>query len=119
MWHLELSNRSLRPVRRCSQTQSDSDFPNPPQWSPDSKQIVFVSNRTQEPDSNTNTDLFLVSADGGEPKKLTTNEGPDQMPDWSPDGKSIVYVTSLEPKYLWFDQLEIAVIPSSEDNLAC
>jgi dipeptidyl aminopeptidase/acylaminoacyl peptidase len=101
------------PYDDASQLQSDSDFPNPPQWSPDGKQIVFVSNRTQEPDSNTNTDLFLVSADGGEPKKLTTNEGPDQMPDWSPDGKSITYVTSLEPKFLWFDQLEIAVVPAS------
>lgn len=118
LYVLDVASRAIKqitfgPYDDASQTQSDSDFPNPPQWSPDSKQIVFVSNRTQEPDSNTNTDLFLVSADGGEPKKLTTNEGPDQMPDWSPDGKSIVYVTSLEPKYLWFDQLEIAVIPSS------
>lgn len=82
-----------------------------PQWSPDGKQIAFVSNRTAEPDANENTDVFVISAAGGEPKKLTSHEGPDEMPNWSPDGKSIVYITQLEPKYLWYDQLDLAVIP--------
>lgn len=118
LYVFDVASRALKqitsgPYDDASQIQSDSDFANPPQWSPDGKQIVFVSNRTQEPDSNTNTDLFIVSAEGGEPKKLTTNEGPDQMPSWSPDGQSIVYVTSQEPKFLWFDQLEIAVIPAA------
>ena len=118
LYVLDVSTRKMKqitdgPYDDASQRQSDSDFPNPPQWSPDGKQILFVSNRTKEPDSNTNTDLFVVSADGGEPRKLTTNEGPDQMPVWSTDGKSIVYVTSVEPKYLWFDQLKIATIPAA------
>jgi Tol biopolymer transport system component len=117
LYVLDVKTREMKqithgPYDDASQRQSDSDFPNPPQWSPDGKQILFVSNRTKEPDSNTNTDLFVVPADGGEPKKLTTNEGPDQMPAWSPDGKSIVYVTSVEPKYLWFDQMKIATIPA-------
>lgn len=93
--------------------QSDSDLPSPPHWSPDGKWILFASNRTKEPDSNTNIDLFVVSTDGGEPRKLTTNPGADEMPSWSPDGKSIVYVTSLEPQFLWFDQPKIAVIPAA------
>jgi dipeptidyl aminopeptidase/acylaminoacyl peptidase len=90
-----------------------NDYPSEPRWSPDGKQILFVSNRTEEPDSNINTDLFIVSSEGGEPKKLTTNEGPEQMPNWSPDGKSIVYVTSLEPNYLWNDQLKIAIVSAN------
>ena len=36
-----------------------------PAWSPDGSQIAFVSNRTENPDSNRNTDIFLVSAEGG------------------------------------------------------
>jgi dipeptidyl aminopeptidase/acylaminoacyl peptidase len=90
--------------------QSSFSLPSPPQWSPDGKQILFVSNRTKDPDSNMNLDLFVVPAKGGEPKKLTANEGPDEMPRWSPDGKKILYVTSLEPKYLWSDQMDIAII---------
>ena len=118
LYVFDVATRALKqitfgPYDDANPTKSDSDYPSPPRWSPDGKQILFVSNRTKEPDLNTNSDLYVVSADGGEPKQLTTNEGPDQIPNWSPDGKTIVYVTSLEPKYLWFDQLDIATIPAT------
>jgi dipeptidyl aminopeptidase/acylaminoacyl peptidase len=81
-----------------------------PRWSPDGKQILFVSNRSDDPDTNTNTDLFLVPSNGGEVKKLTTNEGPDDTPSWSDDGKRILYSTSVQPDLIWYDTLEAAVI---------
>src|SRR5262249_34666897 len=56
--------------------------------------------------------IYVVSAEGGQPKKITSQEGPDEMPNWSPDGKSIVYVSMLEPKFLWFDQLKISIVPA-------
>lgn len=87
-----------------------NDYISTPQWSPDGKQILFVSNRTPEPDSTINTDVFIISTEGGEPKRVTTQEGVDQMPSWSRDGKSIVYVAMMEPRKLWFDQLLIARI---------
>jgi dipeptidyl aminopeptidase/acylaminoacyl peptidase len=34
-----------------------------PVWSPDGKKIAFTSNRTAEPDSNYNTDIWVVAAD--------------------------------------------------------
>ena len=37
-----------------------------PTWSPDGREIAFVSNRTEEPDGNSNSDIFLVPAGGGE-----------------------------------------------------
>jgi len=70
----------------------DSD----PAWSPDGKRIVFVSNRSAEPDRNRNTDLWLVDADAGnaEPSRLTQNETADASPSWSPDGRSLVYTST-------------------------
>lgn len=84
-----------------------------PQWSPDGKQIAFVSNRTREPDSNRNTDIFVVSSEGGDIRKLTTNEGPDESPQWSPDGKWIVYQAQHQPQLIWYDTMEIAIVPSN------
>jgi dipeptidyl aminopeptidase/acylaminoacyl peptidase len=84
-----------------------------PQWSPDGKQILFVSNRSKWPDANRNTDLFVVPAEGGEPKKLTTNEGTDEAPQWSPDGKWIVYQAQYQPPLIWYDTTEIVVMPAA------
>lgn len=87
----------------------DSD----PRWSPDGSQIVFVSNRTKDADSNRNSDLFVVSAAGGEPRKLTNNPGPDSSPDWSPDGKWIAYSTEIRPELFYYDMSILAVIPAA------
>jgi dipeptidyl aminopeptidase/acylaminoacyl peptidase len=67
----------------------DSD----PAWSPDSERIVFVSNRTENPDRNRNTDLWVVdiTGKGTEPQRVTSSEAADDAPAWSPDGLSIVY----------------------------
>lgn len=82
-------------------------------WSPDGKFILFVSNRTEDPDANRNTDLFVISSNGGDAKKLTTNPGSDSDAEWSSDGKWIVYQTRVQPDLIWYDTTELAVIPST------
>ncbi len=60
-------------------------------WSPDGEQLVFSSNRSEDPAMTPITDLWLVSAQGGEIKKLTKSTGMFGMPAWSPCGKQIAY----------------------------
>jgi dipeptidyl aminopeptidase/acylaminoacyl peptidase len=77
------------------------DFDSPPffnedngiAFSPDSKQLAFVSNR-EGGDAEawtTNHDIWTVPVAGGAAKKLTTaNNAADVQPVWSPDGRKIV-----------------------------
>jgi dipeptidyl aminopeptidase/acylaminoacyl peptidase len=84
-----------------------------PAWSPDSRKIVFVSNRTADADRNGNTDLWMMEAKKGSPvKQLTTWPDSDTSPTWSPDGKWIAYLKSQTPEYDIYDQPQIAIIPA-------
>ncbi len=64
-----------------------------PAWSADGKWIVFVSNRSENPDSTPDrTDLYVMTATGGEFRKVNTPTGDKYLPSFSPDGKWIAYV---------------------------
>lgn len=56
-----------------------------PAWSPDGSRIVFSSNR------NGTTKLWIMNADGSDPRQLTTDLSIDTHPSWSPDGTQIAY----------------------------
>jgi dipeptidyl aminopeptidase/acylaminoacyl peptidase len=83
-------------------------------WSPDGTRIAFASNRTEEPDGNANSDLWIVSADLDEPTdrpmRVTSNEGSDGSPAWSPDGRTLTYTTGIRPDLIWYATTHLAVI---------
>jgi len=67
---------------------NDSD----PQWSPEGTRIAFVSNRTgKEYEQNRNTDIWVISAEGGPLTKISDHDEADNSPRWSPDGKTIAF----------------------------
>jgi len=82
-------------------------------WSPDGTRVAFVANRTDNPDGNANTDIWVVDADNAEKGanlvQVTTNPGSDGSPAWSPDGEWIAHVTSREPEIIWYDVSELAL----------
>ena len=88
-----------------------------PAWSPDGRLIAFVSNRTEEPDANSNSDIWVVAADnpdaGATLLQVTTNPGSDYSPAWSPDGSQIAHVTVTEQDLIWYATGHLAVSPAA------
>ena len=84
--------------KRLTQVTSGDYDDSSPAWSPDGKTIAFVSNRTEEPDTNYNNSIWLVDADNADKGKnliqLTTSPGTENSPTWHPNGKTIAYVSA-------------------------
>lgn len=77
--------------------------------SPDSKQITFDTKRVVNPETSTNTDIFIVDSNSENLKNITSqNKAADFNPKYSPDGKYIAYLTQLIPTYE-SDRIRLAV----------
>jgi dipeptidyl aminopeptidase/acylaminoacyl peptidase len=64
-------------------------------WSPDGKQIVFVTNISGR------NNLWVVASDGGWPVQLTISDQRQTAPTWSPDGKWIAYMSDYDGDEQW------------------
>jgi dipeptidyl aminopeptidase/acylaminoacyl peptidase len=82
-----------------------------PAWSPDGRHLAFVSNRTPDPDSNQNTDIFVVPATGGPLRRLVDAPGEDGAPVFSPDGAQVAFLRGGDPGDLWYAPNQVAVVP--------
>ena len=67
--------------------------------SPDGAEVAFVRNTDVPTMVGTGNDIWLVSADGGEPRLLTENDANDVAPSYSPDGRYIAYLAMTRPAF--------------------
>ena len=79
----------------------DYDVPVPPfggsgdyTFLPDGRRLVYTTKTGPDQAWHTNTDLYLVGIDGGEPENLTRSlPGADQHPVPSPDGRLLAFLS--------------------------
>ena len=81
--------KSLYDAKEASAIYDERD----PRWSPDGELIVFRSNHAYDPDLDPDAeDIFVMSAEGGEPRLIETPIGPKEKPVFSPDGRWLAYL---------------------------
>ncbi len=99
-WHLWMVNSETGEATQL--TDSEIYDEREPSWSPDSKEIVFTSNRSKDPDMDPEAiDVFVMSAQGGDFRKVETPPGIKVSPQFSPDGKWIAYCGHEGKKLPW------------------
>jgi dipeptidyl aminopeptidase/acylaminoacyl peptidase len=92
-----------------------------PAWSPDGRQVAFVSTRAADPDRTYDVHVYLAAAAGAapvEPVRLTAYEGENNPPQrggtplaWSPDGREIAYIQGGPNKLIGYGVRHLAVVP--------
>lgn len=65
--------------------------------SPDSQEIAFTMNVDVDAASSTNSDIYVVSAAGGQIRKITSGLGADNAPSYSPDSKLLAFRSQARP----------------------
>lgn len=83
-----------------TQLTTDPEFSEfSPTWAPDGTQIAFLSNRDPEHEDDWAwTEIWLISADGSNLRKVEAPAGPKSALRWSPDGKWLAYVGNPYPE---------------------
>ena len=82
LWVANIDGTGLTQLTKTREDESS------PCWSPNGSEICYAG-RPQE-----RRGLFIISASGGNPRRLNTGGEPNPSePDWSPDGKTIVFTS--------------------------
>jgi dipeptidyl aminopeptidase/acylaminoacyl peptidase len=94
------------PKQLTSKTMDEDEVRFDVSWSPDSKQLLFISNKA----AWDHDDLWLVPATGGEPTRLTTKIRARFPPVWSPDGKAIALQAFAHEEFSYGDMTDLYVV---------
>jgi len=80
IWLFDKQSGSIRQITYSAKTEIS------PRWSPDGKQLAFLSNRDDD------QQIYVMRADGGEATALSKGKRSVQSFAWSPDGKQISFL---------------------------
>jgi len=84
IWMVETAGGSELQLTRSGHDSS-------PVWRPDGKMLAFLSSRSGD------SQVYLLSMDGGEAHPLTKLSTGADIVKWSPDGKTIAFTSSVYP----------------------
>jgi serine/threonine protein kinase/WD40 repeat protein len=105
--HIQLLTSALDGAGVRTIARSDAGYHRYPRWSPDGRWIAYQRG------DNVRFDIFVVSANGGEPRQLTHDRNIMSGLAWLPDSTGVVYGSSrgytvpyLSPLRLWEARLD-------------
>lgn len=91
IWVMDSDGRNRTKLTASAQAETDAEGSTTPAWSSDGAFIAYSSSGEAVEENQRNIEIYVMRADGSEPRRLTNDRVFDAMPAWSPDGKRIAF----------------------------
>jgi dipeptidyl aminopeptidase/acylaminoacyl peptidase len=106
--HLFIVDVPTGAARQLTRGEYDHDDPS---FSPDGASVAFVSDRhPRRDDRQFRSDVWIMPAGGGRPRRLTNGKGSAAFPTFSPDGETIAFAGQDNDR--WDSDTYVLVVPA-------
>ncbi len=108
IWLVPSDGRAA-PRQLTREAMADDDGRFAPAWSPDGRQIAYISNKSDY----WHDDVWLIDVASGKARQLSKSLMAASVPVWSPDGRRIAQLGNAKKDYWYEDLQDIWVVDAS------
>jgi TolB protein len=91
IWVMAADGTARTRLTELEPRENDAAGSTSPAWSPDGDRIVYAAQIGTTAEDSSQTEIYVMRADGTERRGLTENDVFDGFPSWSPDGTRIAF----------------------------
>ncbi len=104
LWTIDVATKAATQLTRGELHVTDFTF------APDGKRLAFAGQPTPLIPDQWQSDIYVIAAGGGEPRRIVERKGIDASPSWSPDGKWIAFASLDGANTEWYTNSYVCLV---------